>query len=168
MSSSHKGITCGRGRSTAQNSPRSIQQTFYESYQEGRAGDPAPSVLTLPPSLQYHPLAGPVTVLDTMHSVITRSLACFLILSILLVGGLASAQSISHESHHNTHHQKATHSTSLCTWMCAAGNVLDPGTVPYLIDLSPVAWSEPHSTISILPSPLHQTTSRGPPSLSVS
>src|SRR3990167_7854867 len=34
MSSSHKDITCGRGRSTAQNSPRSIQQTFYESYQE--------------------------------------------------------------------------------------------------------------------------------------
>lgn len=98
-----------------------------------------------------------------MHSVIARSLACFLILSILLVGGFASAQSISHESHHNTHHQKATHSTSLCTWMCAAGTVIDTGTVPHLIDLAPVAWSEPFSIGLFLNSPLHCSASRGPP-----
>lgn len=98
-----------------------------------------------------------------MHSVIIRSLACFLILSILLVGGLASAQSISHESHHNAHHQKATHSTSLCTWMCAAGNVLDAVGAPELIERSPVALSDqlirqfpPHIT-------LDSETSRGPP-----
>ncbi|MDP3089997.1 MAG: hypothetical protein Q8N04_04925 [Nitrospira sp.] len=95
---------------------------------------------------------------------ITRLLACLLVVCILVVGGLASAQSISHESHHNNqHHQKATHSTSLCAWMCAAGNVLDNGTAPYLIDLAPVAWSELYSTVSILTSPLHRTTSRGPP-----
>lgn len=101
-----------------------------------------------------------------MHSVIARSLACFLILSILLVGGLASAQSISHESHHNTHHQKATHSTTLCTWMCAAGNVLDTVGAPELIELSPVAVSDqlilrfsPHIT-------LDSEASRGPPAFS--
>ena len=101
-----------------------------------------------------------------MHGMITRLLACLLVVCILVVGGLASAQSISHESHHNTHHQKATHSTSLCTWMCAAGNVLDNGTVPYLIDLAPVAWSEPYSRVSVFHSPLHRTTSRGPPAFS--
>jgi hypothetical protein len=101
-----------------------------------------------------------------MHGMITRLLACLLVVCILVVGGLASAQSISHESHHNTHHQKATHSTSLCTWMCAAGNVLDNGTVPYLIDLAPVAWFESYGRVSVLNSPLHQSTSRGPPVIS--
>lgn len=99
-----------------------------------------------------------------MQSVIRRFFISLLVVCILVVGGIASAQSISHESHHNTHHQKATHSTSLCTWMCAAGNVLDNGTVPYLIDLAPVAWSEPYGTVSILNSSLRQSTSRGPPS----
>ena len=98
-----------------------------------------------------------------MQGVMKRFLAAFLVVCILVVGGLASAQSISHESHHNTHHQKATHSTSLCTWMCAAGNVLDNGTAPSLIDLAPVAWSESSATVSILNSPLHRLASRGPP-----
>ncbi|SPP63749.1 conserved exported hypothetical protein [Nitrospira lenta] len=101
-----------------------------------------------------------------MYGMIPRLLACLLVVCILVVGGLASAQSISHESHHNQHHQKATHSTSLCTWMCAAGNVLDHGTAPYLIDLAPVAWSETDSRVSLLTSPLHRTTSRGPPASS--
>ena len=98
-----------------------------------------------------------------MHSVIVRSLACFLILSILLVGGLASAQSISHESHHNTHHQKATHSTSLCNWMCAAGNVLDAAGAPELVERSPVALSD--QLICQFPShvTLDSEASRGPP-----
>jgi len=101
-----------------------------------------------------------------MHSVIARFLACFLILSILLVGGLASAQSISHESHHNTHHQKATHSTSLCTWMCAAGNVLDTAGAPELTELSPVAWSDQMILRLSLHTALDSETSRGPPQLS--
>ncbi len=54
------------------------------------------------------------------HCFIQRSLACLLVLCILVTGGLASAQSITHESQHS-HHQKATHGTVLCSWMCAAG-----------------------------------------------
>ena len=123
-------------------------------------------VLTPLAVLPYHRFAGPVTEWVMTQGVMKRFLACALVLCILVVGGLASAQSISHESHHNTHHQKATHSTSLCTWMCAAGNVLDNGTAPYLIDLVPVACSEPYSTVSILNRPLHRSTSRGPPVIS--
>jgi hypothetical protein len=51
---------------------------------------------------------------------IQRTLACFLVFCILAIGGLASAQSVAHESQHS-HHQKATHGTVLCSWMCAAG-----------------------------------------------
>ena len=58
------------------------------------------------------------------HGFIQRSLACLLVVSLLVIGGFASAQSLTHESQH-AHHQKATHGTVLCSWMCAAGQVLD-------------------------------------------
>lgn len=98
-----------------------------------------------------------------MRSMITRLLACLLVLCILVVGGLASAQSISHESHHNTHHQKATHSTSLCTWMCAAGNVLDGISAPQVIERSPVALSDQPILQCAAHATLDSVTSRGPP-----
>jgi len=91
-----------------------------------------------------------------------QSLALLLVLCLLAVGGLASAQSISHETHH-AHHHKATHGTVLCTWMCAAGQILDTATAPPLIERSPIsrvefcALPECPSNFS---SPL---VSRGPP-----
>jgi hypothetical protein len=91
-----------------------------------------------------------------------RSLALLLVLCLLTVGGLASAQSISHESHH-AHHQKDTHGTVLCTWMCAAGQVLDTATAPALVERTPVSLvdSRPLSGwSSTFSSPL---VSRGPP-----
>lgn len=98
-----------------------------------------------------------------MHRMITRLLACLLVVCILVVGGLASAQSISHESHHNTHHQKATHSTVLCSWMCAAGNVLDAVSAPELTERSPVALSD-HLILQFPPHiALDSESSRGPP-----
>jgi hypothetical protein len=91
-----------------------------------------------------------------------QSLALLLVLCLLAVGGVASAQSISHESHH-AHHHKAAHGTVLCTWMCAAGQVLDTVSAPALIERTPVSRVElyampgPSSNFS---SPL---VSRGPP-----
>jgi hypothetical protein len=93
---------------------------------------------------------------------IKQSLALLLVLCLLAVGGLASAQSISHESHH-AHHQKATHGTVLCTWMCAAGQVLDAVTPPVLVERTPV------SLVESCPLPGYSSTfssplvSRGPP-----
>jgi len=91
-----------------------------------------------------------------------QSLAVLLVLSLLVIGGLGSAQAISHESHH-AHHQKTTHATVLCAWMCAAGQVLDTVTAPDLIERSPVSrvessavpeWSSGFSSL---------LSSRGPP-----
>ncbi|MGE5711328.1 MAG: hypothetical protein ACM34B_14175, partial [Nitrospira sp.] len=62
---------------------------------------------------------------------IRRSLASLLVLCILVIGGLASAKSLTHDSQHS-HHQKATHGTVLCSWMCAAGQVLDSSAAPPL------------------------------------
>jgi hypothetical protein len=99
------------------------------------------------------------------HLQVKRGLAASLVVCILLVGGLASAQSIAHESHH-AHHQQATHGTVLCSWMCAAGQVLDGGTAPTLDEQPAVALPDfarylfvPHVVLDSLPS-------RGPPSAS--
>ncbi|HSA61903.1 MAG TPA: hypothetical protein VLE03_06655 [Nitrospiraceae bacterium] len=100
------------------------------------------------------------------HIRTSRALAVLLVLCILVVGGLASAQSITHESHH-AHHQKATHSTVLCSWMCAAGQVLDSSAAPRLGAYSPVALVEQLPSQSIPHSVLDSSTSRGPPFYSI-
>jgi len=95
-----------------------------------------------------------------------RFLSCLLVLSLLVIGGFASAQALTHESQH-AHHQKATHGTVLCSWMCAAGQVLDSGVAPYLIEHSPVAIVD-HLSIQLVPHTiLDSPTSRGPPSHSI-
>src|SRR5262245_3569151 len=94
------------------------------------------------------------------------SIACLLVLCVLVVGGLASAQALTHESHH-AHHQKATHSTVLCSWLCAAGQVLDSTSAPYLVEQSPVARVEQTAFQSVPHVTLASVTSRGPPSSSI-
>lgn len=93
----------------------------------------------------------------------TRVVAALLVLCILVVGGLASAQSITHESHH-AHHQKATHGTALCSWMCAAGQVLDGTSAPFLIEQAPVSLADYATYLFIPHTALDSATSRGPPS----
>lgn len=97
-----------------------------------------------------------------MPRVVAQSVAWFVVFCILTVGGLASAQSISHESQH-AHHQKATHGTALCSWMCVAGHVLDAAVAPPLVERSPIAQTEQYSH-DHLPTVLSSVVpSRGPP-----
>src|SRR6476646_5886671 len=70
-----------------------------------------------------------------------QSLALLLVLCLLAVGGLASAQSISHESHH-AHHHKAAHATVLCNWMCAAGQAGEATSVFVPSDVIPSEFVE--------------------------
>jgi len=94
--------------------------------------------------------------------VLQRFFACALVLCLLVIGGVASAQTFSHESQHS-HHQKATHSTVLCSWMCAAGQVLDLSAAPSMADSALVALVEPFEPQTpSLPS-LLSIPSRGPP-----
>ena len=95
-----------------------------------------------------------------------RALAVLLVLCVLSVGGLAQAQSVEHAGHH-AHHQAATHSTLLCSWMCAAGTVLDTAVVTFQAELSPIAFI----TLSHSAEPSIETcqtsSSRAPPSFSL-
>lgn len=91
-----------------------------------------------------------------------KFLSIALVLSVLAVGGLAQAQSAEHAGHH-AQHQAATHGTLLCSWMCAAGTVLDSHVVLIQVERNPIAL------IPLSPSPnpsiqLCQTSaSRAPP-----
>ena len=65
-------------------------------------------------------------------------LACFVVMS-----GVVSSQAAAHSLHH-VHHNAATHSTVLCSLMCAAGHVVNvaepvfdaPLTVLHAIEVS--------------------------------
>jgi hypothetical protein len=80
-----------------------------------------------------------------MNHTVLKYVSILLVFSVLSVGGLAQAQSVEHAGHH-AHHQAATHGTVLCSWMCAAGTVLDSTVVPFEAELSPIAFlTLPHA-----------------------
>lgn len=88
-----------------------------------------------------------------------------LVLCFLAVGGLAQAQAAEHAGHH-AQHQAATHGTVLCSWMCAAGTVLDSDIVLIQAERSLVALVPvPHAT-NTFSEPSRNSSSRAPPSIS--
>lgn len=51
-------------------------------------------------------------------------LASSLVACLLLVGGVFASQSAAHSLHHD-HHNASTHASVICSWMCAAGQVVE-------------------------------------------
>ena len=95
-----------------------------------------------------------------------KFLSILLVLCLLSVGGLAQAQSVEHAGHH-AQHQAATHGTLLCSWMCAAGTVLDTAVVTFQPEFSPIAFTPvPHSAQPSLEA-CQTSPSRAPPSFSL-
>ena len=101
-----------------------------------------------------------------MNHTALKFVSILLVLCVLSVGGLAQAQSVEHAGHH-AHHQAATHGTVLCSWMCAAGTVLDSAVVPFQAELSPIALITfpdcAHPSIEVC----QTSSSRAPPSFSL-
>jgi len=91
-----------------------------------------------------------------------QSLALLLVLCLLAVGGLASAQSISHESHH-AHHHKTAHATVLCNWMCAAGQAGEATTVLVPSDVVPYEFIELRFVADLQNTFSTPVSTRGPP-----
>lgn len=91
-----------------------------------------------------------------------KFLSISLVLCILAVGGLAQAQAAEHAGHH-AQHQAATHGTLLCSWMCAAGTVLDTAVVSVQSE-QPLVAVVPHSYLIRVFSNLPRVSpSRAPP-----
>ncbi len=97
---------------------------------------------------------------------VQRSVAVGLTVCLLFLSGAIYAQTVPHTLHH-AQHKAATHSTALCTWLCAAGQVLDGMPVIVQTGEGPIAtyWARPGAAPVSLSLPA--TSVRGPPSLSL-
>ena len=95
-----------------------------------------------------------------------KFVSILLVFCVLSVGGLAQAQMVEHAGHH-AHHQAATHGTVLCSWMCAAGTVLDTAVVPFQIELSPLALITSPNSAQPSMEACQTSSSRAPPSFSL-
>jgi hypothetical protein len=101
-----------------------------------------------------------------MNHKVHKFASILLVLCVLSVGGLAQAQAVEHAGHH-AHHQAATHGTVLCSWICAAGVVLDTAVVTFQAEFSPIAlialpyFSQPSIELC------QTSPSRAPPSFSL-
>lgn len=92
-----------------------------------------------------------------------KLLTISLIFCLLVVGGLAQVQAAEHAGHH-AKHQAATHGTVLCSWMCAAGTVLDTEVVLIETHRTPIALIPAVSSNKLFLQPSQVSSSRAPPS----
>jgi hypothetical protein len=103
---------------------------------------------------------------DLMKGTLQRSVSLSVAVCLLLLGGLIYVQTVPHSLHHN-HHQAATHSTALCSWLCAAGQSIDGGPVVLQAGSTPLTFL-PHPVADV---PISIDRSlvllRGPPLLFV-
>ena len=97
-----------------------------------------------------------------MNNPFRKFLSLSLVLCILAVSGIAQAQSAEHAGHH-AQHQAATHGTVLCSWMCAAGTVLDSDVVSIQVERSPVALIPIPYSSDLISEPSCTSSSRAPP-----
>ncbi|MDH5427278.1 MAG: hypothetical protein OEZ57_01745 [Nitrospirota bacterium] len=99
-----------------------------------------------------------------MRTLRSSFLAASLVVLLLLLGGVLSAQAVGHVSQHTHHHSSSTHATTLCSWYCAAGQLHAGELVVVaapIVSFLGIEEEEPSTVIPIfvIPSP-----SRAPPS----
>lgn len=99
-----------------------------------------------------------------MPHVGTRLVAIGLAVCLLALSGLMYPQTIAHAAHH-AHHKAATHSTALCTWMCAAGQAQETVSFNVHIDTEPVRPVEGSIAPPVIEVHFTALATRGPPSL---
>jgi hypothetical protein len=101
-----------------------------------------------------------------MNHKVFKFVSILVVLCVLSVGGLVQAQAVEHAGHH-AHHNAATHGTVLCSWMCAAGVVLDTAVVTFQAELSPIAFITLFNPAQPSIESCHTSSSRAPPSFSL-
>ena len=103
---------------------------------------------------------------SSMSQTFRKFISVSLVLCVLAIGGLAQAQAAEHAGHH-TQHQTATHGTVLCSWMCAAGTVLDSHVVLIQAERSPIGILPIFDSADSILQLSRIYSSRGPPSFSL-
>lgn len=95
-----------------------------------------------------------------------KVLSILLVLCVFAVSGLVQVQAAEHAGHH-AQHQAATHGTLLCSWMCAAGTVLDADVVLLQAERSPIALLPISYSNEFFSEQARISSSRAPPSYSL-
>ena len=101
-----------------------------------------------------------------MNRTMRRVVAVCLTVCLLLLSGLVYPQTVAHAAHH-AHHQAATHATALCSWMCAAGQVLEGVAVVFQAENRPVGLAVPPVSPEPFSTVCASSASRGPPVFSI-
>jgi hypothetical protein len=83
--------------------------------------------------------------------------ACLLLLPVLV-----SPASVAHELQH-AHHKAATHSSALCSWLCGAGQGLEPTESVLITAIALLAMLDVESAERVDDVELLLFLSRGPP-----
>jgi hypothetical protein len=60
-----------------------------------------------------------------------------LVVTVVTVLAATTASTVAHDLQHAAHHTAGLHSTGVCAWMCAAGQVLEEFQVALQADVSP-------------------------------
>jgi hypothetical protein len=89
-------------------------------------------------------------------------LECWLSGWLVLLSGLAYPQLTEHAGKH-AHHNASTHSTALCSWMCAAGEMLAGVQLVPQTHFDLLAFNFIFEFQSPVTEPVQSPTSRGPP-----
>ncbi len=70
-----------------------------------------------------------------MSRSLVRTAAWVLVVAIVLVLAATTASAVAHDLRHAAHHTAGLHSTGICAWMCAAGQVLEEVQVALQMDV---------------------------------
>lgn len=100
--------------------------------------------------------------LAIMHHPISRGLVFGLVALLLGLSALTYPVTVPHELHH-AHHQSATHSNPLCSWLCEAGQVAGDTAPLHDIAFIPVANAAEVRIADPATLILFARLSRGPP-----
>jgi hypothetical protein len=91
-----------------------------------------------------------------------QAVAVALTICLLILSALVYPQVVAHAAHH-AHHQAATHATVLCSWICAAGQVLEAISLGLHTHLTPVALTSIAVSHEAPSAALPFSPTRGPP-----
>jgi hypothetical protein len=91
-----------------------------------------------------------------------RILALGLALCLLTLSGVMYPQTVAHAAHH-AHHKAATHSTALCTWMCAAGQAQEHISFNFQVEFEVASLDDPFIARQPIERHVIALTTRGPP-----
>jgi len=94
-----------------------------------------------------------------------KILVLSLVACLLLVPALASPAMVAHEAQH-AHHKATVHSTSLCSWLCGAGQSIGTSSIQLDSILQLLDLLETYSVDEVLPAVTTLRFLRGPPAIS--